>query len=273
MVADFLSFPKMSQHSFSMLQDLLGQEAGIHLGSEKRTLAVARLQERMEKRGLTNLDDYCILLKRSCEVEERHQMVDALTTHETYFFREPQQFSHLAQQVLPTTRHRPIRLWSAASSSGEEVYSLAMTLTETIGQSGWELYGSDISDRSLEQARRGLYPTNRIDLIPNRYLKKYCRRGIGEYEGKLLIRNTLREQIHFFSHNLMNDAEALGLFDVIFLRNVLIYFDLRNRRHVLNRVVRQLKPGGYLYLGQAESLCEGLNNFDTVGRSIFRRTL
>ena len=142
-----VSVLRVSEQSFATLRMLFERESGIRLRDEKKSLVVSRLQGRLEQRGLRSIEDYCALLVQPVEEDERHRMVDALTTHETYFFREPRHFEHLARQALPCLPQRPLRIWSAASSSGEEGYSLAMVLAEALGPAGWALYGSDISAR------------------------------------------------------------------------------------------------------------------------------
>ncbi|MBS1208916.1 MAG: chemotaxis protein methyltransferase CheR [Proteobacteria bacterium] len=261
----------LSEQCFQVLRDLFEHESGIRLPSDKKPLVVSRLQHRLIQRRAKSFEDYCALLKSPAEAAERQCFVDALTTHETFFFRDPRQFQHLASQALPTLPQRPVRIWSAAASTGEEAYSLAMTLAETFGLAGWELLGSDISERVIEHAARGLYPQYRLDNMPSEYMKKYCRRGLGEYAGHLLVNADLRNRTRFFRHNLLDATANLGTFDVIFLRNVLIYFDPPRRLQILRNVTARLRPGGYLYIGNTESLSESLADMELIGNSAYLR--
>ena len=264
---------RLSEQSFGTLRMLFERESGIRLRDEKRTLVVSRLQARLEQRGMRSMEDYCALLLRPAEQEERQRMVDALTTHETYFFREPRHFEHLAQQALPALTQRPLRIWSAASSTGEEAYSLAMILAEALGPAGWELLGSDISTRVLEVAQRGLYALNRLECMPRAFLQKYCRRGFGPYEGQLLINSSLRARTRFLRHNLLDASNPLGMFDVIFLRNVLIYFDPERRRYIVRNMISRLNPGGFIYFGSSESVSGSTEGLESVASSVFRRPM
>ncbi|KAF7600386.1 MAG: SAM-dependent methyltransferase [Candidatus Dactylopiibacterium carminicum] len=262
---------QLSERSFGLLRSLFEKETGIHLRGEKRHLVIGRLQRRLEQRGLHDFESYCALLQQPHETQERQHLIDALTTHETYFFREPAHFQHLREQALPNLETRPLRIWSAASSSGEEAYSLAMTLADTLGPDGWEVFASDVSACSVWQAIQGLYPQQRLDNMPKGYLKRFCRRGQGVYTGQMLIHADLRARVNFFRHNLLADDNKLGEFAVVFLRNALIYFDATRRGQIIGKVVRHLRPGGYLYLGQSESFSEPLTSLEYLGGSIYRR--
>lgn len=262
---------QLTDACFEVLRRLFEKESGILLRPDKKPLLVSRLQRRLEARGLSCFEDYALLLRSSNEINERQAMVDALTTHETYFFREENQFQHFALSALPHLRGHKLRVWSAASSTGEEAYSIAMLLADSLGWQGWSLYGSDLSIRVVWQASRGLYPLQRLEFMPEGFLKKYCLRGQGEYAGYFLIKRELRGQANFFCHNLLDQQMDLGLFDVIFLRNVLIYFDEPRRQRIVDNTIARLRPGGYLYLGQSESLDETPTRMELIGNAIYRR--
>lgn len=259
----------LSEQSFAWLRQFFERASGIHLRPDKKMLVVSRLQKRLEARSVKGFEAYCTLLRDPAEEQERALLLDALTTHETYFFREPRQFAHLGQVVLPGLRHRPVRIWSAACSTGEETWSLAMQLADHYGLHGWELTGSDISLKVLHHAARGLYPLERLQNLPPRYLKAYCRKGLENYAGHLLIGRPLRERVRFLPHNLLAHQDDLGRFDVIFLRNVLIYFDAGRRQQILHNVTRHLKPGGYLYLGESESISSLPTGLSVAGNAVF----
>lgn len=242
---------------FGRFRELMRRVAGVTLAPTKKQLVCGRLGRRLQAYGLRSFADYYRLVVGGGAPDEFERMVDLLTTHETYFFREPRHFDYLAATVLPQcSSATEFRAWSAASSSGEEAYSLAMVLMDRLGEhSGWTVFGSDISQEVLRKAAAGIYATNRIGGIPDDYLRRFCLRGIGARTGTLRIDAALRRRVRFAAVNLMHDALAgLGPFDVIFLRNVLIYFDVPAKRQIVRRVLGRLKPGGWLFIGHAETL-------------------
>jgi chemotaxis protein methyltransferase CheR len=264
---------ELSDHDFGRFQRFLFDKAGISLSPAKKALVVGRLARRLDERQLSGFGDYFDLLASGGEPAEVQIALDLLTTNETYFFREQKHFDVLRRQALqhpPGTG--PFRVWSAASSTGEEAYSIAMVLEDCLGNGRWEVVGSDISTRVLAQAQRGHYAAPRTTRIPPEYLKRFCLRGVGEQEGTVLVQRSLRSRVRFFQANL-NAAlpSGFGMFDVIFLRNVLIYFNVETKRQVVARVLAQLKPGGVFFVGHSESL-NGVN--DTVraeGPAIYRK--
>lgn len=241
---------------FGKFRDLIRRVAGIDLPPSKKHLVSGRLSRRLREHRMGSFADYYRLVSGGEAPDEFHRMVDLLTTHETYFFREPKHFEYLAGNVLPQIDPaRELRLWSAASSSGEEAYSLAMVLMDKLGAgAAWEVFASDISREVLNKARTGIYGMERIEGISGDYLKRFCRRGIGSRAGTLLIDPVLRQRVRFAQINLNESLAGTGVFDVIFLRNVLIYFDLQTKQQIVSRIVRQLRPGGWLFIGHSESL-------------------
>jgi chemotaxis protein methyltransferase CheR len=199
-------------------------------------------------------------------------VVDKLTTNETYFFREPQHFEFLASLLAQHDGREPFRVWSAASSSGEEAYSIAMLLAEKLGPTGWEVIGTDLSTAMVDSARRALYSMDRARHTPREYLKRHCLRGQGDFEGSLLISRALRAHVHFEPANLMEPLPNLGSFQVIFLRNVLIYFDPPGKEAIVRRVIPLLKPQGYLFTGHAESLSHLDHGLRAVRTAVYART-
>lgn len=262
---------KISDVEFVQFQRLIFQIAGISLSERKKELVVVRLAKRLDHLGLLSFAQYYRHVSKSENAAERQIMVDLLTTNETYFFREPKHFDFL-QDVA--ARHRaglPFRVWSAASSTGEEAYSIAMVLADTIGPSGWEIVGTDISTRVLEKARQGHYSLERTDGIPRSLLQKYCLKGMGNYAGSLLISRELRARVEFLHTNLMSPANGLGIFDVIFLRNVMIYFDPDTKRKVIGNLLPYLKSDGHLLIGHSESLNGITSDLVAVQPSIYKR--
>lgn len=250
----------ISDGEFRQFRDLIRSIAGIELGDSKKHLVSGRLSKRVRERGLRSFGDYYRLIAAGDDHEEYHRMVDLLTTHETYFFREPKHFEYLAGSILPvlgtqTGNSRPFRIWSAASSTGEEAYSLGMTLMDQLGDGHpWEILATDISREVLARARQGVYGTERIDGVPRDYLRRFFLRGIGSRTGTLRVVPEIRSRVRFAEANLNESLAAVGEFDVVFLRNVLIYFDPPTKREIVGRVARQIRRGGWLFIGHSESL-------------------
>ena len=204
--------------------------------------------------------------------EELQLMVDLLTTNETYFFREEKHFEYLVDTILAQhSQGRPFDVWSAASSTGEEIYTIAMVLAENLGiDASWTVTGSDISRRVLSVAEQGLYWQDRTRGLPTGYLKKYCMRGVGENEGRFLIAPELRRHTRFMQVNLNESLPNIGKCNVIFLRNVMIYFDAETKRQVVERLVQKLQPRGYLIIGHSESLNGITDRVKLVQPTIYR---
>lgn len=263
----------ISDSEFNQFRELMRQLAGVELPSTKKQMVSGRLNRRLRACGLKSFSDYYRLVRSGQQPEELERVVDLLTTHETYFFREPRHFEILTNEVLPALpRSGPLRFWSAASSTGEEAYSLAMVLSDALGDKArWEIFGSDISLEVLERARRAVYTMNRIDGIPREYLRRYCLRGVGDSAGTLMIAPEVRQRVRFDRVNLSADMSSVGLFDVVFLRNVLIYFDTAGKREIVSRIARQMKPGSWLFIGHSETLT-GLNlPFRQETPTVYRR--
>lgn len=250
----------LHDREFVQFRELIYRIAGISLSDAKKQLVASRLAKRLRHHNMTDYGDYLRLITSVTGKPELQVAVDSLTTNETHFFREPKHFDFLRNRIIPERRvGRGLRIWSAACSSGEEPYSIAMMLDELLGNESWEVVASDISTKILERARLGVYPAERIPEIPGNYLSRYCLKGIGDDEGTMQIEQRLRGRIRFMSHNLTETASGLGLFDVIFLRNVMIYFDPETKRQVVSRLLPMLRPGGYFLVGHSESL-NGVND-------------
>ena len=249
----------LHDHEFSQFRDLIFRIAGISMSPAKKQLVSSRLAKRLRHHNLANYGEYYRLITSVHGKNELQMAVDALTTNETHFFREPKHFDFLKQKIIPGRKAgRGIRIWSAACSSGEEPYSIAMMLDEAMGSEPWEVVATDISSQILEKARNGLYPADRIPEVPKHYLSRYCLKGIGEYHGTMRIDKPLRDKVRFMQHNLIEVPGKLGEFDAIFLRNVMIYFDQETKRQVVSHLTPLLRPGGYFIIGHSESL-NGVN--------------
>ena len=245
----------LSAQAFQSVTRLFHDVSGIRLGENKQALVVGRLQRLAQESGEDNLDRYVERLVRGeASAEEMTRVVDRLTTNETYFFREPQHYNHLADRLQNHPAGQEFVVWSGACSSGEEAYSAAMLMDDLLGRAPWQIIGTDLSTSVVESAQRGLFTLERARMVPPDYLKRYCLKGHGPHEGQLLIARELRDRVRFQCANLMQTLPQLPMFDVIFLRNVLIYFDNEAKAQIVRRVLRQLKPDGVLYTGHAESL-------------------
>jgi len=261
----------LSSAGFTAISDFFFQHSGIRLKREKYALVEGRLRRRATAQGLDTLDEYVDHVLAAPQSAEALGVVDALTTNETYFLREPAHFEHLTQVAREASGSRPLRVWSAAASSGEEGYSIAMTLARHAGSHPWEVVGTDLSSVVVAKARQGLYPAERCTNIPLPDLKLWCLRGEGRYEGQVLINRELRSKVKFEIGNLMHPMPSLGQFDVIFLRNVLIYFEGEAKARLISNVLSHLRPGGHFYIGHTESLHGMEHMLQRIAPAIFRR--
>ena len=267
--------PKVSPSAYEAIRRFVYDEAGIDLGECKQQLVFSRLNKRLRYHELTDFDVYAKRIIEDRDGSERRIVIDLMTTNETYFFREPSHLDHLQSTVLPAhPQGRPFRAWSAACSSGEEAYSIAMILEDYFSRRlQWDVFGSDISRSMIEKARSAIYPMARISAIPSDYLRRYCIEGKGEHDGFLLIENNIRDRVRFQEVNLIRPLPTTGdPFDVIFLRNVLIYFDPETRGKIVRKLVDRLKQGGTLYLGHSETI-KGMDlPLELIAPTTYRKT-
>jgi chemotaxis protein methyltransferase CheR len=249
--------PSLTARGFERVSQLFHAVSGIRLTPAKHALVVTRLAKLAAESGEDDLDRYVDrLLGGGLPPAETTRVIDRLTTNETYFFREPAHFRHFAE-LLEQHPTREWRVWSGASSSGEEIYSVAMLMADRLGLEDprWSILGTDLSTAMVEHARRALYGSSRTRDIPVPYLKRYCLKGTGAQEGQLLVDRALRQRTRFETLNLMEPLPAgFGPFDAIWLRNVLIYFEVEAKVAIVRRVLEVLAPHGVLYTGHAESL-------------------
>ncbi|MHB1951967.1 MAG: CheR family methyltransferase, partial [Acidiferrobacteraceae bacterium] len=254
----------ISDGEFRRLRDLIRHHTGILLPDHKRALLCSRLARRLRHYHLARYQDYYDLLTRGPESEnELEAMINAITTRKTQFFREPHHFQFLVERILvplqdQASRSKPLRIWSAGTASGEEAYSIAMAVRHAIrsrADAGVSIIATDISTDALNCGRAGIYPIASARHIPQALLHRYFLKGRGSHDGKIVAKPELRSLIRFEPLNLMDDSWALGgRFDVIFCRNVLIYFDQEMQRKVVSRFRSVLAPDGTLILGHSEAL-------------------
>jgi len=256
----------LREREFAAFQALIYKEAGIYLSKVKQALLVGRLSRRVRELGLESFSAYYERVVDPLYPEERIELINSICTHETQFFREPRQFEYLENVVLPKwraqaesgARVRRVRAWSAGCSSGEEPFSIAMSLLAACPPSaGWtvEVVATDVSTRVLERARNAVWPLDRARHIPDAYLKRFMLRGHGEQENKMKAGPELRAVVQVTHLNLNSESYDLaGTFDLIFCRNVLIYFDAGSKERVIRHLLNRLSPDGLLFLGHAETL-------------------
>ena len=263
----------ISDQDFERVRALAMRHAGISMPPSKKSLVEGRLRRRLQANGLDSYHDYLQLLDRPEARQELATAIDLLTTNETSFFREPKHFEHLRGYVLAERRYAAaFRVWSAACSSGEEPYSIAMLLAQILGSGEWQVWASDLSTRVLERARSGHYDLERANGIPQEYLRSYCLKGRGPQEGTFLIDATLRSRVQFEQRNLLEPVLRTATpFDVIFLRNVMIYFDVPTKRRVVHNLLPGLKPSGMLYIGHSETLKGVTDALTLVAPAIYRK--
>lgn len=261
----------LSDSEFARFRHFIHAAAGISLADGKKALVSGRLAKRLSAHQMSSFTEYLQLLESAQASQERQTAVDLLTTNETYFFREPRHFEFLADHVRSLGgRGAPFRVWSAAGSTGEEAYSIAMVLEDCI-PGRWEVLASDISSRVLEHARSGHYATTRLNHVPRAYLQRFCLQGRAKQAGTLLIQRTLRQAVRFEQINLNAPLPRIGPFDIVFLRNVLIYFNPETKRNVIARVLETLSPGGYLLIGHSDSLGQVDRRLEPVAPAIYRK--
>jgi chemotaxis protein methyltransferase CheR len=248
---------KLQPREFNLIRRMVYEKFGIDLEG-KEVLVAARLGKKMREQGLSSFKQYYEHVQKDTTGDALTTMVDALTTNHTSFFRETQHFDYLRKVILSELQPAgQIRIWSAACSTGEEPYSIAFTLMEELGQSASSrahILATDISTRVLATAQRGLYPASRFQQVPVDRMRRHLLKGSGASTGDYMVKKETRALVEFQRLNLMEDFSSVGLFSVIFCRNVMIYFDRETQQSLVNRLAAQLEPGGYLLIGHAESL-------------------
>ncbi len=274
----------LSGTQYRQYRDLVHGEAGIFLSPVKKALIAGRLARRVRQLGMTSYGAYFDYATAKENPEEKVRLINAICTHETHFFREPKQFDLMERQLIPEwqaqaeagRRQRHIRVWSAACSSGEEPYSLAMLLlTHFPPASGWsvEILATDLSTAVLDKARAGVWKRQKADEIPKRYLRRYMLKGVGDRKGEMAAGPEIRSVIRFAQLNLSSRSYSVsGAFDLILCRNVLIYFSSESRPAVIGRLLDRLVPGGCLFLGHAESLAKSMAGLRSMGPMAYRLT-
>ncbi len=274
---------QISHRSFDQLAEFITREFGIKMPESKISMIQSRLLRRVRDLRLPSIDKYCEHLFSSSEgAAERVHFINAVTTNKTDFFREPQHFKYLTETALPKLARSGygalngrVALWSAACSSGEEPYTLAMVLSEyAAGHPAFQfrILATDISTKVLKIAKDGIYSGQQVAPVTPQLRRKYLLQGRGEWHSSMRVASALRRTVSFHQLNLMDaDYCVRDMFDVIFCRNVLIYFERPTQEAVISKLCRNLKPGGYLFIGHSESLSGFDLPLDSAGSACFRK--
>ena len=270
---------KFTDSDFNFISKLITGHTGIRLGSTKRELVYARLTKRLRALGLHTFQEYCDLL-RDGDQHELINCINAITTNVTTFFREIHHFQFLEQTVLPELVRQKnqtvmprVRVWSAGCSTGEEPYSIEMVLREQPAMQRWNvrILATDLDTHVLEGAQQGLYDIKQLEKVSAERCKRWFRMGSGKNDQQVSVVPELRERIRFRQLNLKETWPMRGPFDVIFCRNVVIYFDKEMQKLLFNRFADILTPTGYLFIGHSESLFGITDRFRVAGRTIYQK--
>jgi len=266
----------ISDQEYERLRTLVYKESGISLGDSKRSLLVSRLSKRLRDLHLNSFQDYYDRVTGESGSDEFMRMLDLISTNKTDFFREPKHFDFLRERILPELQAiKKVRIWSSASSSGEEPYTIAMTLYDGVDmpkQWDFKILASDISTRVLAKAAEGVYEEERFRDVPDPVVHRHFFKGRGASAGRFKVKPHLAEMIAFRRINLMDDRYPIkSPLDVIFCRNVMIYFDRETQGHLMAKFYRYLKPGGHLFIGHSESLQWVEHQFEYVAPTIYRK--
>ncbi len=268
----------ITDEEFERFRSLVYRESGISLNDSKKSLLVARLSKRLRTLGLATFRDYYERVLEEPAGDEFTQMLDCIATNKTDFFREPVHFEFLRERVLPALDSlKRIRIWSSACSSGEEPYTIAMTLFDGVAaplQWDWKILASDLSTRVLAQAAPGVYEEERVRELSPEVIRRHFLKGRGREAGMVKVRPHLSDMILFRRINLMDERYPIKTpLDVIFCRNVMIYFDRPTQQRLVNKFHRYLKPGGHLFIGHSESLQWVTHPFRAVAPTIYQKAV
>ncbi len=264
----------LSDHDLTRIVRLVYDRSGITLHEGKRSLILARLQKRLRAHGLTSFTAYLKHVEADRSGDEIVALLDAIATNHTYFFREEQHFAFLVTRPLAEWRagskDRPLQIWSAACSTGEEPYTIAMTLTDN-APADFRILASDLSTKALKSARAGVYKLQGVESLPRDVLRRHFERGLGAQEGLARVTAPIRQSVEFRNLNLLEIGDLNERFDVIFCRNVMIYFDKAVQQRVVSTLERHLRPNGYLFISHSESLNGVTHGLRWVAPAVYQR--
>lgn len=280
---DFLSPEPITNEEYSFICRIVYEHSRIKLGDNKRELVMARLGKRLRKLGLKSYAEYCKLMRTPKGKEELGDLIDAISTNHTFFFRENGHFEFLRNTVLPAIAPRnvpgaTVHIWSAACSSGEEPYSIALLFAEYFGlrnpAARWSIDCTDISTKVLKKAQDGIFPAERLAEVPPAMVENFFQKGLGASESLFRVREEIKSHLTFQHLNLLGPAYPFKeLYDVIFCRNVMIYFDKPTQGELVERFLPLIRPGGYLFIGHAESLTGIDHKLKMIQPAIYQKPL
>ena len=267
---------EFSRGDFEHIRDIVGDRTGIVLSDHKIDMVYGRLSRRLRQLGIKKFAEY--LSRLSDDDQELIEFTNALTTNLTSFFREPHHFEYLKQTCLPQIlKNRPdkkLRIWSAGCSTGEEPYTIAMTIKEAMASYyNWDvkILATDLDSNVVNRARSGIYSQDKVNGVDDRRLKKWFRKGRDEHSGQMKVSKDLQELITFKQLNLMHEWPMKGPFDIIFCRNVVIYFNKDTQRELFDRYANYLADDGFLFVGHSESLAKVSTRFKLIGKTIYHK--
>ena len=262
---------QFSIKDFERVRKLIYERAGISLSPAKQDMVYSRLARRLRATNTHTFSEYLALLE-SGDDEEMVLFTNSLTTNLTSFFREAHHFPILAEHIKKVGRHHPISLWCSAASTGEEPYSMAMTMVDLFDSftPPVHILATDLDTNVLQKAQEGMYPLERLEKISEDKIKRFFLKGTGKHEGFARVRKELRDMITFRQINLLHeDWPMRGPFDAIFCRNVMIYFDKKTQYDVLKKFVPLLRPDGLLFAGHSESFYHAADLFKSIGKTVY----
>ncbi|MBN4073201.1 protein-glutamate O-methyltransferase [Mariprofundus ferrooxydans] len=265
-----------TRRDFNHLCQLVDRHTGIQLTDGKEDMLYGRLSRRIRKVGLSSFKDYIDLLEHDEDGDEFGEFINAVTTNLTSFFREAHHFDYLKKTVLPeliksNSASRRIRIWSAGSSTGEEPYSIAMTVAETMPP-GWDvkILATDLDTDVLQHGEHGVYDETRVEGLDKSVVKRWFSKNSSQ-PGKVRVKSELQDLIYFRQLNLLKDWPMKGPVDIIFCRNVIIYFDMPTKQKLMNRYADMLKSSGHLFLGHSEAMNNMSTRFSLCGKSVYAK--
>lgn len=274
MTVETFAPPPLKESEFAQIRELAYRKFGLDLKEGKQSLVVTRLSKELRRLGLNSFEQYCKHVTADRTGEALIEMADALTTNFTSFMREQAHFQFLRNELAPQLPSSgPIDIWSCASSSGEEAYSILFTLLESIGpDADVRILATDISTRALKAGVAAVYESEKLTGLPPAWLPKFFLKGTGRWQGTWRVRREYRERVRFRRFNLVTDQPGNFRFPVIFCRNVAIYFDKPTQAAVARKLASSLDSGGYLFIGHSESLSGMDHGLRYIRPAVYRKT-
>lgn len=266
--------PTISDSDFKRFSKLVYDKTGINLHDGKKQLLQSRVSKVLRKRRIASYREYYDIIIADKTETELIDFINLISTNVTYFFREEKHFAYLRDVWANEPRERGnVEVWSAASSTGEEPYSIAIELAEILGGPKFNILGTDISTRVLDIAKKGIYTLDKLEKVPPHLVKKYFQKGTGSAQGYARVKKELRDRITYRKLNLIEEFPMRTMYDLIVCRNVMIYFDIPVKNGIIRRLQNRIKPGGTLFIGHSESLNGLKHELEYVAPAIYRKPM